>query len=320
MIVVATCAQLPLLRRRARRHPAHLREGAAGRRSDGGQLPQSSSPPGSGRCSPSPEGRDGLASDRRSRLRSCRGKASRERHMGHRRDHSLLRLSNRMANFAGCGRTMSSTCWAASQKHDDRTIRGRDRHMTIRRNLLAAACAAIVIAASPASSFYHAASPSPRQTIAGPRNATPAQRVRSRPETVGCGEFPIDRAPVVTVKSGDTIAIDTLSHQGATQDADPGQRPSQRSWREARGDPAGRHQLLELAGGSPTRRPRSAHPDRADLHRRRRARRHARGADRRLHAAHALRPQHYWADKLRPRRELPGHGRPAMRCLPGRRA
>ena len=35
------------------------------------------------------------------------------------------------------------------------------------------------------------------------------------------GEIPIDRAPVLTIDSGETVAIDTISHQGATQDADP---------------------------------------------------------------------------------------------------
>jgi acetamidase/formamidase len=49
----------------------------------------------------------------------------------------------------------------------------------------------------------------------------PAHHVRSRPDTVVWGEFPIDRAPIVTVRSGQTVVIDTLSHQGTTQDADP---------------------------------------------------------------------------------------------------
>jgi acetamidase/formamidase len=48
-----------------------------------------------------------------------------------------------------------------------------------------------------------------------------AQRVPSRPETVVWGEIPIDRPAVVTINSGDTVVIDTLSHQGSTQDAEP---------------------------------------------------------------------------------------------------
>jgi acetamidase/formamidase len=51
--------------------------------------------------------------------------------------------------------------------------------------------------------------------------APPATHVPSRPETVVWGEFPIDRPPVVTVKPGEVVRIDTLSHQGATQDQDP---------------------------------------------------------------------------------------------------
>ena len=35
------------------------------------------------------------------------------------------------------------------------------------------------------------------------------------------GEFVIDRAPVLTVRSGETVSIDTISHQGATQDVEP---------------------------------------------------------------------------------------------------
>ena len=43
----------------------------------------------------------------------------------------------------------------------------------------------------------------------------------SRPETVAWGWFPIDRPPVLTIQSGDTVRIDTLSHRGATQDEEP---------------------------------------------------------------------------------------------------
>jgi acetamidase/formamidase len=48
-----------------------------------------------------------------------------------------------------------------------------------------------------------------------------AKHVASRPETIVWGEFPIDRPPVITVRSGDVVRIDTLSHQGSTQDEDP---------------------------------------------------------------------------------------------------
>ncbi len=45
--------------------------------------------------------------------------------------------------------------------------------------------------------------------------------VPSRPETVTWGWFPIDRPPVLTIQSGDTVRIDTLTHAGTTQDEDP---------------------------------------------------------------------------------------------------
>src|SRR5688500_678508 len=45
--------------------------------------------------------------------------------------------------------------------------------------------------------------------------------VRSRPETVTWGWIPIDRPPVITVTSGQSVRIDTLSHHGTTQAQDP---------------------------------------------------------------------------------------------------
>jgi acetamidase/formamidase len=45
--------------------------------------------------------------------------------------------------------------------------------------------------------------------------------VPSRPETVTWGWYPSDKAPVLTIQSGQTVRIDTLSHHGSTQDEDP---------------------------------------------------------------------------------------------------
>ena len=45
--------------------------------------------------------------------------------------------------------------------------------------------------------------------------------VASRPETVVWGWFPIDQPPVLTIQSGQTVRIDTLSSPGAIQDEDP---------------------------------------------------------------------------------------------------
>lgn len=49
----------------------------------------------------------------------------------------------------------------------------------------------------------------------------PDHVVRSTPENVVWGWYPIDRPPVLTVRSGETVRIDTLSHAGTTQDEDP---------------------------------------------------------------------------------------------------
>ena len=45
--------------------------------------------------------------------------------------------------------------------------------------------------------------------------------VPSRPETLSWGWFPLDKPPVLTIASGDTVRIDTLSHAGATQTDHP---------------------------------------------------------------------------------------------------
>jgi hypothetical protein len=43
----------------------------------------------------------------------------------------------------------------------------------------------------------------------------------SRPDNVTWGWFPIDKAPVLTIRSGQTDRIDTISHHGSTQNEDP---------------------------------------------------------------------------------------------------
>ena len=49
----------------------------------------------------------------------------------------------------------------------------------------------------------------------------PDHVVRSTPENVVWGWYPIDRPPVLTVQSGATVRIETLSHAGTTQAEDP---------------------------------------------------------------------------------------------------
>ena len=45
--------------------------------------------------------------------------------------------------------------------------------------------------------------------------------VPSRPETVSWGWYPLDKAPVLTIQSGQTVRIDTLTHAGSTQAEEP---------------------------------------------------------------------------------------------------
>ena len=45
--------------------------------------------------------------------------------------------------------------------------------------------------------------------------------VPSRPENLSWGWYPIDKEPVLTVRSGQTVRIDTLTHAGATQNENP---------------------------------------------------------------------------------------------------
>jgi acetamidase/formamidase len=61
--------------------------------------------------------------------------------------------------------------------------------------------------------------PAVAQTVAS--NPTPDVTLRSTPETVIWGYFSADLPPALTIKSGQTVKIDTLSHQGMTSKDDP---------------------------------------------------------------------------------------------------
>ena len=56
---------------------------------------------------------------------------------------------------------------------------------------------------------------------AAPQNTVADHHVPSRPENLSWGWFPIDKKPVLTIRSGDTVRIDTLTHAGSTQDEEP---------------------------------------------------------------------------------------------------
>jgi len=57
--------------------------------------------------------------------------------------------------------------------------------------------------------------------LAGAAASAPPVYVRSTPDNVVLGVFPVDRAPVARVPSGSVVRIDTLSQRGATQQEDP---------------------------------------------------------------------------------------------------
>ena len=54
-----------------------------------------------------------------------------------------------------------------------------------------------------------------------PPKATPDHSLRSTPETVTWGYLAADIAPVLTIRSGQTVRIDTVSHQGVINMTDP---------------------------------------------------------------------------------------------------
>jgi acetamidase/formamidase len=58
-------------------------------------------------------------------------------------------------------------------------------------------------------------------SVLAPRALGAQVHLPSRPETVVWGEIPIDRPPALRIKPGTTVTVDTLSHQGATQDESP---------------------------------------------------------------------------------------------------
>src|SRR5262245_60348229 len=51
--------------------------------------------------------------------------------------------------------------------------------------------------------------------------AAPDAHVPSNPDTVVWGYLPSGRSPVLTVRSGQTVEIDTVSHQGLINGTDP---------------------------------------------------------------------------------------------------
>ena len=57
--------------------------------------------------------------------------------------------------------------------------------------------------------------------MAGGQGLEADHSLPSRPATLNWGWYPIDKEPVLRIASGETVRIHTLTHVGATQDADP---------------------------------------------------------------------------------------------------
>jgi len=50
---------------------------------------------------------------------------------------------------------------------------------------------------------------------------TADHQLRAQPENLSWGWIPTDKPPALTIQSGETVRIDTISHHGSTQDEDP---------------------------------------------------------------------------------------------------
>ena len=70
-----------------------------------------------------------------------------------------------------------------------------------------------------AAAFFVCAAAAQAQPV--PAKTAPDHTLRSTPETVVWGYLAADIAPVLTIRSGQTVKIDTLSHQGVVNMADP---------------------------------------------------------------------------------------------------
>jgi acetamidase/formamidase len=89
-----------------------------------------------------------------------------------------------------------------------------------RRSLLAASAVALGATTAVAAPGLAAAA-EPGATTAASRRAKPTFHLPSRPETVAWGYMDAALPPVLHVQPGDVVTIDTLSHQGMINGADP---------------------------------------------------------------------------------------------------
>ncbi|GAA3736480.1 acetamidase/formamidase family protein [Streptomyces tremellae] len=90
-----------------------------------------------------------------------------------------------------------------------------------RRRLLATGAAAVTTAAAAGIAIPTSAAAEPGRRPAAPHRPRPAHHLPSRPDTVAWGYLDAALPPVLRVAPGDVVTIDTLSHQGMINGADP---------------------------------------------------------------------------------------------------
>ena len=98
---------------------------------------------------------------------------------------------------------------------------GRRRRYGCARVLLAGVCVVVLTLEGHGPGGVSAAAADAGAAGGAPVAQQDEHFVPSRPETVTWGWFPIDRPPVLTIRSGETVRIDTLTHAGATQNDHP---------------------------------------------------------------------------------------------------
>ena len=82
--------------------------------------------------------------------------------------------------------------------------------------------AALAAACAPPQAGTETGEPGVTQAEGGPGAPFPADHfVPSTPGNLSWGWFPIDREPVLRVRAGETVRVDTLTHSGAVQDEEP---------------------------------------------------------------------------------------------------
>ncbi len=90
-----------------------------------------------------------------------------------------------------------------------------------RAGLFASLALAVTVACAPPANDAASAGEASSQSAAATQPVEADHFVPSTPENVTWGWFPIDKEPVLRVRSGETVRVNTLTSAGATQDENP---------------------------------------------------------------------------------------------------